>query len=637
MSWLQKLYETYEACAGSPQFERDPLLPICHSEQRAQIEIVLDGEGVFQRAATVPNEPTRIPVTERSAGRTSGSAAHPLCDKLVYCAGDYSKYGGAKESPFDEYVEQLQLWQESDPHPKVQAVLRYVKQSRVISDLIEAGIVHCDSSGKLKTEWGLETPMPALFKLLTPDKSGHRDQGDAFVRWRVQIPGELVSAVWEDPSIAESWIRFCGSGETSQGLCMVTGERAELATNHPRRIRHPGDGAKLISANDERGFTFRGRVNEALQASGVSMAVSQKAHNALRWLLRRQGYKNGSQAFVAWSVAGKKIPDPFADTAVLFGAIPSETPSLELSSIGDAGQHFAMRLRRAIAGYQAELSGSDEVIVMGLDSAVPGRLAITYYRELGVQEFLGRVENWHAGCAWPQRYSKALHFIGAPAPADIAEAAYGRRLDEKLRKAAIERLVPCIVDARPIPRDLVDSTVRQACNWAGLKGRWQWEKRLGIACALVRGQRKEERYEMPLEEDRRTRDYLFGRLLAIADNIEQRALRLSNEDRETNAMKLLQRFANHPSSTWRSIEIALGPYKARLRARRPAVLLEREKLLDGVSCMFSTDEFTSDRKLTGEFLLGFHCQRAKLWSKNDVPAEGPAEESDSEKDGDKDE
>ncbi len=56
------------------------------------------------------------------------------------------------------------------------------------------------------------------------------------------------------------------------------------------------------------------------------------------------------------------------------------------------------------------------------------------------------------------------------------------------------------------------------------------EKCLGIACALVRGSRKEEQDEMSLEEQRTTRDYLFGRLLAIAERIEQSALYVAGEN-----------------------------------------------------------------------------------------------------------
>ena len=181
----------------------------------------------------------------------------------------------------------------------------------------------------------------------------------------------------------------------------------------------------------------------------------------------------------------------------------------------------------------------------------------------------------------------------------------------------MERLLPCIIDARPLPRDLVRACQERVCRRAGME-KWEWEKCLGIACALVRGSRREENYQMSLEESRTTRDYLFGRLLAIAENIEQRALHLANEKRDTNAAKLMQRFADHPCSTWRSIYLALNSYRNRLRANRPAVLLKRDKLLDTVVGMFSGEDFISDGKLSGEFLLGYHCQRAALWQKDNL-------------------
>jgi CRISPR-associated protein Csd1 len=129
---------------------------------------------------------------------------------------------------------------------------------------------------------------------------------------------------------------------------------------------------------------------------------------------------------------------------------------------------------------------------------------------------------------------------------------------------------------------------------------------------------------MSLEEGRGTRDYLFGRLLAIAENIEERALHVANEKRDTTAAKLMQRFASHPYSTWRNIEVALVPYKTRLRASRPAMLVERDKLLDVVFGMFSAEEFTSDKRLSGEFLLGYHCQRTALWAKRNGNSDPPS-------------
>jgi CRISPR-associated protein Csd1 len=232
-------------------------------------------------------------------------------------------------------------------------------------------------------------------------------------------------------------------------------------------------------------------------------------------------------------------------------------------------------------------------------------------------EFLDRIEGWHTQYAWAQNFGKSAKFVGAPAPRDIAEAAYGTRVDDKLRKATVERLLPCIIDGQVVPFDLVSSAVRRSSNRAGLD-HWEWEKCLGIACALFRGYSTSQgrEYQMALEEDRTTRDYLYGRLLALADSIEGYSLKQAGESRDTTAVRLMQRFADRPFSTWRNIELALTPYKSRLRASEKGAgfLWKREKLLDEIQCRFQPEEFTSDRALSGEFLLGFHCQRAALFS-----------------------
>ncbi len=455
-----------------------------------------------------------------------------------------------------------------------------------------------------------------------------------FIRWRVESPDDPASGTWEDTKLIEAWIAYDQIQNPRNGICMVLGEEARLCKNHPKFIRHSGDGAKLISANDSSGYTFRGRFTDdtGQQACGVGYEVTQKAHNALRWLIQRhQAYRNDDQVIVSWAVAGVPIPDPFGNslTLMLAGesvAAPPVAPELSLD--GDAGQAFAKRLNLALAGYRAKLGPTDDIVVMGLDSATPGRMAITYYRELTGSEFLERIEAWHTAYAWPQNFGKELKFIGSPAPRDIAEAAFGRRLDDKLKKSTVERLLPCIVDGQPMPRDLVESTVRRACNRVAID-HWEWEKTLGIACALFKGAFKNKEYQMSLEIDRNGRDYLYGCLLAIAEHIESRALYVAGEKRDTTAAKLMQRFADRPASTWRTIELALSPSKSRLRTKRAGFMYEMNKLLDETVTRFVCSDFLDDSKLSGEFLLGYHCQRKNLnppKPDNDTPTEDPLNE-----------
>ncbi len=604
MSWIEKLYQTYENCADRTESGGSPLWPLSHIVKKVHIEVAIDATGNFRRARKLGRleSPTLIPASEDSAGRTSGIASHPLCEELSYCAADLPDANPARQK---EYIELLQQWCDSPfSHPKIKSIHAYIAKGSVWSDLNREKV----------------------FPVSTEDARGNKTKvadDKVFLRWVVEDAQDPCSATWDDKTLIAAWVQFDAQQNGRTGFCMVTGKSARITQSHPRFLRRAGDGAKLISANDFDGYTFRGHFTDQKkdyenQACSVAFEVSQKAHSALRWLIARQSYHDmaSGQVFVAWAVGGQEIPDPWADSAALFtdehDADSTKSASV-ISEPGAVGQAFALRLRSAIAGYRVRLDDTEDIVVMGLDSATPGRMAITFYRELKGSEFLERIEAWHEGNAWPQNFDKDSKFVGVPSPRDIAETAYGRRIDGKLRKATVERLIPCIIDGTHLPRDLVDSCVRRAINRVGME-HWEWEKCLGIACALYKGFHQERGYQMALEESRKTRDYLYGRLLALADNIESYALTKSESNRDTTAARLMQRFADRPFSTWRNIELALTPYKSRLRAfeKGAGFLWKREQLLDEIQCHFLSNDFTSDNALSAEFLLGYHCQRAVL-------------------------
>lgn len=91
MGLLQRAIETYDANTALIGVYRDghePLAPIGHILTSANIEITLNAQGKFLAARKVDKKEPKIliPVTEESSGRTSGLAAHPLCDQLKYVA-----------------------------------------------------------------------------------------------------------------------------------------------------------------------------------------------------------------------------------------------------------------------------------------------------------------------------------------------------------------------------------------------------------------------------------------------------------------------------------------------------------------------------------------------------------------------
>ena len=89
---------------------------------------------------------------------------------------------------------------------------------------------------------------------------------------------------------------------------------------HSKKIRNEGDGAKLISSNDEANFTFRGRFVTKEQAFSIGNETSQKMHNALKWIIRRQGKSFDSLTMVTWESDMKSMPPWDADTETITSA-----------------------------------------------------------------------------------------------------------------------------------------------------------------------------------------------------------------------------------------------------------------------------------------------------------------------------
>lgn len=522
------------------------------------------------------------------------------------------------------YFEVLEEWAESDfANEKIKAVYKYISKGKLITDLAKKKILYVDEKGILTKKWkGKLEEKPKIFKALGQGQN----QTDTFIRWSVNIPGNSSSELQFDKDVWQSWIDYYLSTRTKKTFCYITGEsKPEVPKyqpeQYPRMIRSDNDGAKIISSNDTSGFTFRGRFTDEYQTCGVDVVVAQEAHSALRWLIGGQGkvfyVKNDPQlAVVAWAVSGIDIPNLLADSDDLLndGSMENEDKTTEGMRVGFTAQSFGVRLSQYLSGYNVKLDNTDEIIVMGIDSATPGRMAITYYRELTGSEFLTRIEAWHKGCAWLQHFSKDKEFYGAPSPRDIAEATYGTKddhwvkVEDNLQKITVERLIPCIIDGTPLPWDIVDSCVRKASQRQSLPD-LAWQKILGIACGLYRYYFKEkEVYTMGLDRERKTRDYLYGRLLAVADCIESWALKEANDKRQTNAARLMQRFADHPCDTWRTIALGLTPYKARMGALISKHLVAEEEIMNA----FDIDDFNAPKHLTGEFLLGFHCQRSEL-------------------------
>ena len=500
-------------------------------------------------------------------------------------------------------------------HSKLKAIYQYVKDSTMVSDLIKVGLVECEDG------------------YLTNKKIGGNSYEKVLVRFIVYEENTTEpDAVWQDKSLLDCYTNYyLDNLPGKKDICYLSGKLKTSATIHPKGIVAASYGAKIISANDTIGFTFRGRFRQSEEAYAVSYEATQKAHNALRWLAANQGVMLGAsdkRTFICWNPKGKKTLNVFR--------YPFDIKD-EREEIAHTAPEYKRKLLKTFAGWRGELKDSDDIIVMSLDAATTGRLSITYYNELQASDFYQRIEAWYNSLNWfypkYKKGEKPTKEIRTPLTTRIVEYAFGVERDmdstgtengykslivnDKVLKGETQRLIECMIDNRPIPRNIV----RELVNRASLPQAYSkgiYEQILSTACAVIKKEKRD--YEgrdeiMELNRNNQNRSYLFGRLLAIAESVERITYR-SDETREPNAMRLQTAFVNHPMHTWMIIENALKPYFERVSVSSRTFY---KNLISEIMVQIKDeDKNVLNKALDEEYLLGYYLQRAELMkSKNE--------------------
>lgn len=623
MSWMQQLSKVYDNNKDHVgEFEerrnqRITLLPVSHVMQSAQIEILINSAGEFVSAKVIEKENARtiVPATSASANRSNSSAPHYLHDKLFYVAGDYVAYTGEekRKKHHQDYLDQMKEWAESPNAPKkVKAIYQYIKKGKVIEDLIHEKIIPVDRNNEVITKWTSSEERPLIYKVVPGDILS------AFVRFDVLHERADDPVVWEDKQLFKDFIEYMETiAEMEEGYCYVTGEETLLTTQHGSRIRNAGDMSKLISANDSSGYTYRGRFEKPTEAVQIGYDVSQKTHHALRWLLQRQGTYVDSRYFVSFGVEEAEVADPLDGTANhlsdFFSAEADEdaTPQIYTEEV------IAKELNKALQGKKHRLKGDalENIIVMSVDAATPGRLAIVYYQEQRADLYYEALAHWHRTCVWQMSFkndTKWISYRGAPSTYQIAEAIYGRNGDPRMKKELYTRLLPSIIEMKAIPKDIVRTLFNRVKNPFSFDGLREWNSVLNIACALINKQYEEEGFTVALQEENASRDYLFGRLLGIAEVMEQRQLRERDENRATNATRYFNAFSQHPARTWMVIRKQLNPYFQRSGGQAGYYAMLIQQIEDRLAV-----ENMTDAPLGPVFLLGYSSQIQRLYTKKE--------------------
>lgn len=609
MSWLSEFVDVYnqnEKNLGKTNYrvyhlKKDvkafQMLPISHIFFNCQLQIDLKMDGSFAGASVVDDQRTIVPATIDSSTRSSNIVPNPIDDNLQYVARDFSDWSGEEKfaefhnkylKQLKDYLDFLEDYGDQDVYQTIRAIFRYVSEGDIIKDL-QANKIFGDADNK-----------KAVAKKV--------------VRFNVRNSENIKR--FEDRRFFDAWIRYyqqvlkasASCGELSVGTDYITGAQKVILTNkHPKGILDNDVKAKLISANDSTNFTFKGRFLTADEAATIGYEASQKAHAAMKWLLTKQGFTIGNRHYLAWEVNGEDTTDlSIVNQNPLFAL--AEKQFAEKSEI-NTSENIAENLRKVLIDGAKEdnysLQGAVHLIELETPISGSGRFDVVYYQSMSLQQYINKFSAWYGKIAVDDQQS----FFGLER---VCYDIYGDKVDGKRLAATVSQLAHMILGSQIVPWSLLSAIYNRAIRPASFDNNKSWHRVVRTAAKLFKAYYDEGEIKPMLNDNYHDRSYSFGRLLAIADVIEEGVLQKSenNKGRITNAKRYMSSFAQRPLDTWKIIYTNLQPY-----LRKSDYSFKASKLIDDILASLDAEDKHLNDPLNGKFLIGYSQQRNNWYQK----------------------
>lgn len=657
MNALSALYNTYNIAEKSNFVDRTDLikqktvlLPIFHTNKRSKgndiVQISLKENGDFIKADWVPKDDYIIfPISENSIVRSSGVASHPLSDELSYLSKEIDP------KKHEDYINKVLEWSEYTEkynyNQTFTTIKNYILKETVLKDVIR-GILG-------EVPYTIIDGSTVVYK---DEKQNEKNWklSKVFITFLVETPNSIYEnyTVSTDDSLHNNYIEYIKqeNKKKPQTMCNISNELTYCVPSHRGILGN----SKLISVSNNN-ETYYGRFKTGEEITSIGYETSQKIHLMLKYLLENKNntrWLGSSSYLVNWFSDDIQNEQDIQFTSSISMDDKDEIEDdleLDFEENVDANASFGGQLSKMLndylSGKESSVSIDSKFYVLIVDKISNGRVSIKYFRELSKSDLIERAGKWYKSTCWTNyNYITQKNVSQSPSLYQLADYIEGREVEdraraqvkcknEKLRTKTIERLIPCILEEKKFPLDLVRKMYNNLCNRKSYST--TWNSVVCIGCSVIK------KYKMDYEEKREVSDvldtenlersYLYGRLLAVYEKLERDALdgnKLSNEGassktsenskRSTNAERLWTVYTKTPARTLMIIEDKIRPYKERLQKSRPSSYIYYDNLSGTIINRLSeTIDFENEKNkpLNENFIFGYYAQKQEFYKKRD--------------------
>lgn len=619
MSLLTALLDSYDYAlendmVGKPDHFGNILLPMYYNSMKSNgkniIELLLSKESVLLEARVLPEgETIQFPVTEDSVARSSGVAPHPLVDSASYVIQDGEKRSTA-------YMEQMENWLAYDANDYVQIIRDFLKKPGML-DAVKKRLKDSEEGEEEKAKKSAASIdfEKVFFTFSIENYEGMKNVSvseNAALQGRYKAYVEYLNA--NDP-------------EKEKITCNLSGKEDYLCIKH-QPLMGTARLVSQITANDE---NYRGRFTTADQSIKIGMETSQKIHLMAKYLLSGQGTRRwlGEQAnMVSWfsddlSNAAEFNPTKSAEVAssVKNRLLALKQEKTDASMIAD---EMTEDIVKSFTSGKRMFSDDATYYIAIFDKISNGRVAAKYFRSLSASRLKENLVAWQEKYHWWGFSNENRDKEFTPSPRRMVLAAYGVERDGFLEiskndflKNQYQNIVTALVEGRAVPRNFEKALALNIRHRQNYDKTWMEV----LFCALAVLKDKGGIKDPMLNRENTDRSYLFGRLLASFEYLEESTFG-EKDERSTNAEKMWTSYTNHPATMMLRLRNLMKPYERKLERsdkplKRAAFFNATREIREATNLLhesYDMDSVEVNRPLDYGFIFGYEAQRQAFYS-----------------------
>lgn len=644
MTLMNALLETYDYALNNDLVDNPKLningqsiLPVYHSNKRSKgndvFEITINSNSNAIGGRFLDEDEIIVfPITEDSIKRAGSTIApHAISDELSYLSNEIDS---KKNEKYIAGIKELLNYERSRNCENFKIIGEYIIKNTILDDFLRAYLG--------KTEYQIDNNFKLKFNIVQDNgkvKEKSIDLKKTFITFKLEKKFLGDISLTRDVNLHNFYIEYVrdkNKQSDNMEYCDITGNMDYCVERH-RGILGT---AKLIGISNYK-ETYYGRFKKGSDIYRISYEASQKVHNMLKYLLENKNYARyiGENAYIVnWlsnnlNKGGIDIVSNLDDDDDDFEDVEEETMSA-------LGGEISQRLGKYFLGANGGFSSKSDFYVLIVEKINDGRVSVKYFRSLSRSEAYKRVMKWYESTKWTF-YKKE----SSPSMYQIVNFVYGQENskgylsceNKKLSRSTIERLIPCIIDAQKLPKDISRTAFYKLSNKQSYKKKW--DDALNIGCSMIKKYKNDyENFKIDpnkiseVRELKESRSFYYGKLMAIYEKIELDAIRgrivddssKGKSQRITNSDRLWNSMIRTPERTRFILESKIKPYINILKKNNPGLFVNHDKLITNITLeIISLNESDSKNRssLNEDFILGYYYQKNEFYKKKDSEME----------------